>query len=31
VSVDGDRFAAVRTYMHSTNGGEWEFLEMELR
>jgi len=24
-------FVAVRTYMHSTNGGEWEFLEMELR
>ena len=24
-------FAAVRTYTHSTNGGEWEFLEMELR
>jgi [ribosomal protein S18]-alanine N-acetyltransferase len=24
-------FAPVRTYMHATNGGEWEFLEMELR
>jgi len=24
-------FAPVRTYMHSTNGGEWEFLELELR
>ena len=24
-------FAAVRIYTHSTNGGEWEFLEMELR
>jgi len=24
-------FAAVRTYMHSTNGGEWQFVEMELR
>ena len=24
-------FAMVRTYMHSTNGGEWEFVEMELR
>jgi [ribosomal protein S18]-alanine N-acetyltransferase len=24
-------FTPVRTYMHSTNGGEWEFLEMELR
>jgi [ribosomal protein S18]-alanine N-acetyltransferase len=23
-------FAPVRTYMHSTNGGEWEFLEMDL-
>ena len=23
-------FALVRTYMHSTNGGEWEFVEMEL-
>jgi ribosomal-protein-alanine N-acetyltransferase len=22
-------FAAVRTYMHSTNGGEWEFIEMQ--
>jgi [ribosomal protein S18]-alanine N-acetyltransferase len=22
-------FAAVRVYMHSTNGGEWEFVEME--
>jgi ribosomal-protein-alanine N-acetyltransferase len=21
-------FAAVRTYMHNTNGGEWEFVEM---
>lgn len=21
-------FAAIRVYMHSTNGGEWEFLEM---
>jgi [ribosomal protein S18]-alanine N-acetyltransferase len=24
-------FVAVRTYLHPTNGGEWEFLEMELR
>jgi ribosomal-protein-alanine N-acetyltransferase len=24
-------FVPVRTYMHSTNGGQWEFLEMELR
>ena len=24
-------FAAVRVYTHSTNGGEWEFLEMELQ
>ena len=24
-------FAAIRVYMHSTNGGEWEFVEMELR
>ena len=24
-------FAAVRTYMHRTNGGEWEFVDMELR
>ena len=24
-------FVAVRTYMHRTNGGEWEFVEMELR
>ena len=24
-------FSAVRTYMHATNGGEWEFVEMELR
>ncbi len=24
-------FASVRTYLHSTNGGEWEFVEMELR
>ena len=24
-------FAAVRVYMHATNGGDWEFLEMELR
>ena len=23
-------FSAVRTYMHATNGGEWEFVEMEL-
>ena len=23
-------FRRVRVYMHSTNGGEWEFLEMEL-
>ena len=22
-------FTAVRVYMHSTNGGEWEFVEME--
>ena len=22
-------FVAVRVYMHSTNGGEWEFVEME--
>ena len=22
-------FSAVRVYMHSTNGGEWEFVEME--
>jgi ribosomal-protein-alanine N-acetyltransferase len=22
-------FAVVRVYMHSTNGGEWEFVEME--
>ena len=21
-------FRAVRTYMHTTNGGDWEFLEM---
>jgi [ribosomal protein S18]-alanine N-acetyltransferase len=24
-------FTPVRTYIHATNGGEWEFLEMELR
>ena len=24
-------FAAIRVFMHSTNGGEWEFVEMELR
>ena len=24
-------FTAIRVYMHSTNGGEWEFVEMELR
>ena len=24
-------FVPVRTYMHTTNGGQWEFLEMELR
>ena len=23
-------FVAVRTHIHRTNGGEWEFLEMEL-
>ncbi len=22
-------FSAIRVYMHTTNGGEWEFLEME--
>ena len=24
-------FTAVRVYMHSTNGGQWQFVEMELR
>ena len=24
-------FAAVRTYMHNTNGGDWEFVEMRRR
>jgi len=24
-------FTAIRVYTHSTNGGEWDFVEMELR